>query len=72
MKPAHEYTRHATFDLTEGKIHLRPDGQVSILFPKRWETQEKREMHTVKGEVVNWRQYLILEWDEYIIPAKKV
>ncbi|WP_028136171.1 hypothetical protein [Bradyrhizobium japonicum] len=68
MKPTHNYTGHATFDLTEGKIHriTSEDGKTRIvaLFPKAWKAGAPQSMSAVNGQTVTMRPYHVTEWEE--------
>lgn len=70
MKLAHLFSGHATYDLTECKVHRRDDGAIVAFFPKKWEVRVPKQTINVVAGSMAATQYAVTEWDEIVlVPA---
>jgi len=69
MKQLYHVTGHATFDLTECRVHrlTTDDGRIRfvVCYPIEWKTSDPQEMQPIKGPgKVMLRSFLVTKWKE--------
>lgn len=69
MKPLFMSFPHQTFDLTEVKVHRKPDGTIALYHPKEWEAKPRQVLNTHLGTAVELTPYLVTDWEETPLPS---